>query len=748
MKRWLKVLIIVLSVLIVLFVGILVAVSPVAKSVIEKHSKSWLNRQIKIDHLGINLLSGKVRADGIVMYEANDSTPFASIDTLFLDVKIYKLLSSEVYLEEGRIVAPYVSIWQKGDEFNFSSMFPKDSTQVEEPKDTTKSGMSWVIDLNKVAIIDGNARYSDLLLDNTIDLKHISLMVPSLVLGKGVTDAGLNLQLEQGTIASSLHLNQENNEYLLKLKLDDIGIEIAKPYLAQILHLGDFSGALYSDLALSGSLDHIIEFTANGNLALRNLHITNSNGGPVVSCDLLAASIERLNLNEKLLKLESVKVDGVKSAFINRGESSNFSDLLGSSEKEEGEPKEETKEETAKEGDDAFQIISDKVMITRVDFTYEDYTLPTPFIYPVRNIEVSCNNFTLSGTNNVTGNLQLPEAGNVKFKWSGNIESLSNMNLYVDLKNVSTVPFSPYCEYYTAYPITHGTLSFENDTRIVNNQLNSKNSIDIYDLTVAAKLKDEKPKVNIPLRTGLYILTDRKGNIQFNIPVKGNIKDPEFKFGKIIWQTISNLIVKVALSPGNFIANSLGLGNNITNKIAIDPMALSFSSSQYTAMNEIKQIYDAKPDLMVEMVQYANREYMMAQMALLNAKLGYYHQVNQDSIITLNEYGMDLIKSISNGNAGFNDYVNRLLAERSMSSEGSITDRCERLSSNEILSSQVDTLMSFRNNKLYTHLTENLKIEPSHVKISNATDSLPKGNSAYYRIIYTISESALDSISE
>ena len=259
MKRWLKVLIIVLSVLIVLFVGILVAVSPVAKSVIEKHSKSWLNRQIKIDHLGINLLSGKVRADGIVMYEANDSTPFASIDTLFLDVKIYKLLSSEVYLEEGRIVAPYVSIWQKGDEFNFTTMFPKDSTKHEEPKDTIKHGMSWTIDLNKVSIVDGNARYTDILLDNTIDLKHISLMVPSLVLGKGVTDAGLALQLEQGTIDSKLHLNQENDAYTLYLKLSDIGIEIAKPYLAELLHLGDFEGALYSDLAVMGSLDHLLE---------------------------------------------------------------------------------------------------------------------------------------------------------------------------------------------------------------------------------------------------------------------------------------------------------------------------------------------------------------------------------------------------------------------------------------------------------------------------------------------------------
>ena len=438
MKRWLKVLIIVLSVLIVLFVGILVAVSPVAKSVIEKHSKSWLNRQIKIDHLGINLLSGKVRADGIVMYEANDSTPFASIDTLFLDVKIYKLLSSEVYLEEGRIVAPYVSIWQKGDEFNFTTMFPKDSTKHEEPKDTIKHGMSWTIDLNKVSIVDGNARYTDILLDNTIDLKHISLMVPSLVLGKGVTDAGLALQLEQGTIDSKLHLNQENDAYTLYLKLSDIGIEIAKPYLAELLHLGDFEGALYSDLAVTGSLDHILEFTANGDVSLRKLHVTNSKGGPVVTCDEIAAKVERFNLNEKLVKLQSLKIDGVQSAFINRGETNNFSDLLGQTEEKPAETAKTSEYETAtkEETEESFKILADTVQITRVDFAYEDYTLPQPFIYPVNNIEVRCNQFDLSGTNRVHGTMQLPVAGSAKFSWVGNIASLSNMDLSLDLKNV------------------------------------------------------------------------------------------------------------------------------------------------------------------------------------------------------------------------------------------------------------------------------------------------------------------------
>ena len=96
MKRGLKILIIVLSVLVVLFVGVLVAVSPVAKHVIENNSEKWLNRRISIDNLKVNLLSGRLHIDGIVMYEANDSSVFASIDTLFVDVTIYKLMSIEV----------------------------------------------------------------------------------------------------------------------------------------------------------------------------------------------------------------------------------------------------------------------------------------------------------------------------------------------------------------------------------------------------------------------------------------------------------------------------------------------------------------------------------------------------------------------------------------------------------------------------------------------------------------------------
>ena len=168
---------------------------------------------------------------------------------------------------------------QNGSEFNFSSMFPKDSTKQEEPKEE-KSGMSWKIDLNNLAIVDGGARYTDLLLDNTIDLRQISLAVPSLVLGRGVTDAGLNLQLEQGSVMSKLHLNQEDGMYKLKLALSDIGIGIAKPYVKEALHVGEFEGNLYTDLEITGSLKHILEFVVSGDVALRDVDITTADAQP------------------------------------------------------------------------------------------------------------------------------------------------------------------------------------------------------------------------------------------------------------------------------------------------------------------------------------------------------------------------------------------------------------------------------------------------------------------------------------
>ena len=94
-----------------------------------------------------------------------------------------------------------------------------------------------------------------------------------------------------------------------------------------------------------------------------------------------------------------------------------------------------------------------------------------------------------------------------------------------------------------------GTLNVESHTIILKNELDSKNSVLIHKIDVEDKVKNIEPEFSIPMKVGLYLLKDRKDDIKIDLPVKGNITDPEFSFGKIIWKTFCNLIVKVALTP-------------------------------------------------------------------------------------------------------------------------------------------------------------------------------------------------------
>ena len=115
------------------------------------------------------------------------------------------------------------------------------------------------------------------------------------------------------------------------------------------------------------------------------------------------------------------------------------------------------------------------------------------------------------------------------------------------------MPLSPYSIHYTGYPLAKGTLHLTSKTNIVNNNLKSKKSVLIHKIEMADKLKGIKPEYSLPMKVGLYILKDRHDKIEIDLPVQGNIKDPEFPFGKIIWKTFCNLMVKVALTPTKLI---------------------------------------------------------------------------------------------------------------------------------------------------------------------------------------------------
>jgi uncharacterized protein involved in outer membrane biogenesis len=135
-RKLLKTLMIIASVLIVLVLILALAISPVTKNYVEKHSKELIGRKMQIHNLHINIFTGTLEIDSVTMFELNDKNIFASIDTFYVDLTLTKLLSKNLEISKLRIIRPYLVVLQKGDIFNFDDIL---SRKKNNKSDTTRS---------------------------------------------------------------------------------------------------------------------------------------------------------------------------------------------------------------------------------------------------------------------------------------------------------------------------------------------------------------------------------------------------------------------------------------------------------------------------------------------------------------------------------------------------------------------------------------------------------------------------------
>lgn len=69
---------------------------------------------------------------------------------------------------------------------------------------------------------------------------------------------------------------------------------------------------------------------------------------------------------------------------------------------------------------------------------------------------------------------------------------------------------------------------------------------------------DSKDAVDLPIRLAVALLKDTQGNIDIQLPVQGDLNNPEFSVMPIVWQTLRNLVLRAAQAPFKFIAGLVG----------------------------------------------------------------------------------------------------------------------------------------------------------------------------------------------
>jgi hypothetical protein len=202
-----------------------------------------------------------------------------------------------------------------------------------------------------------------------------------------------------------------------------------------------------------------------------------------------------------------------------------------------------------------------KIIFSNGDVRYSDFFIKPNFIANLTAMTGSISG--LSSAENARARLDLHGFvdKSAAAQLSGELNPLSK-KIYLDLKggvkNYDLTSASTYATKYAGYGVEKGKMSMDLAYTVENNKLTASNKIFLDQLTLSDEKIDGEGVTTLPVKFALSLLTDRRGQINLNLPVQGSLDDPEFSVGGIIWQMVTNVVEKIVTSPFDALASSFG----------------------------------------------------------------------------------------------------------------------------------------------------------------------------------------------
>jgi hypothetical protein len=178
------------------------------------------------------------------------------------------------------------------------------------------------------------------------------------------------------------------------------------------------------------------------------------------------------------------------------------------------------------------------------------------------------------------------------------------IQIKASFREMDLTALNPYSGRYAGYVIEKGKLSFQLEYLIVKNKLDAKNTVFLDQLAFGDKV-DSPDATKLPVKLGVALLKDRKGAINLDIPVSGEINDPQFSLGGLITKVIVNLLVKAATSPFALLGAVFGGGEQLS-YAEFDYGAATLTPETGKKLDIIIKALSERPGLKLDIIGHAD----------------------------------------------------------------------------------------------------------------------------------------------
>jgi hypothetical protein len=215
-------------------------------------------------------------------------------------------------------------------------------------------------------------------------------------------------------------------------------------------------------------------------------------------------------------------------------------------------------------GNDPFPVRVRRVRFQNAKLDFTDLSLRPQFAAKVYELNGVVNGLSSSRTARAQIELdgRVDEFGSARVRGELNpFAPRNNTDVNVVFKNVDMVPTSPYAMKFAGYRIAEGKISLDLQYKIRDGQLEGTNQIVIDNLRLGERV-DSPDALKLPLELAIAILKDSDGRIDMGLPVSGDMNDPQFSYGAVIWKAVGTLLTRIVTAPFRALGRLFGGGSS------------------------------------------------------------------------------------------------------------------------------------------------------------------------------------------
>jgi len=514
-----------------------------------------------------------------------------NIPKLQLNQATIDLNQEQIHIDS--VQAPQTEIKITFDE-NYNLIFTKtegDSTSIPANQDS----QSWAFNVREITANNSAVQLTKLSqgnsASNTLLMTHLQMNNLS---NSANEKSQLNLQIKtsnQAHIKATSEFSLSQASAKNTLDISKLNLKAWQSWFPEELNLFIDSGLLSLHQKIDLNAD---SFKSNGQLDLNNIKLLDANKELFAQVNTLAINQIDVDSKSKQILLDSIVMDQAQGRLIVSEEKQlNISSIT-----DEQAPDSQTKDS------------SDwKIAIKKVEFIDGQTELTDKSIKPHYHTELSKINGSITGlssTNLSKADVKLKglldSYGQVEI--TGKINPLSEKaytDIQITVENISLENFSSYSAQFLGFPILTGKVDFDLSYQLNQSMLKGLNNLRFKQLKFGDKTAS-KDAVNLPLKLAVGLLTDGKGLMKINLPVSGNIDDPEFSYGGIVFKAFFKLITGIVTSPFKL------LGKLVPGGAELDLSGIDFAAGKTELMlgedkklKAMKNIMQQRPSILLEL---------------------------------------------------------------------------------------------------------------------------------------------------